>query len=128
MYFWDLILALKPFLRQKAQFARYGWCTVWKKILRSSRLELFLKKCGLKNFVGFTEKYMRWNLFFNKVADIQPTTLSKKTFRYRCFLINFTIFKTIFFIEHLRLTWLIRHYKKQPLADMFDENVPGGLL
>ena len=71
---------------------------------------------------------MRCNLFFNKVAEIQPTTLSKKTFRYRRFLINFAIFKTIFFKEHLRLTWLIRHYKKQPLADMFDENVPGGLL
>ena len=73
---------------------------------------------------------MRWNLFFNKVADIQPTTLSKKTFQYRCFLINFAIFKTIFFIEieHLRLTWPVQHYKKQPLTDMFDENVPGRLL
>ena len=38
---------------------------------RSSLLEMFRKKDILKNFEKFTGKYLRWSLFFNKVADLE---------------------------------------------------------
>ena len=36
--------------------------------IRSSRPEVFCKKCVLKNFAKFTGKQLYQNLFFNKVA------------------------------------------------------------
>ena len=38
---------------------------------RTSLLEMFRKKDILKNFEKFTGKYLRWSLFFNKVADLE---------------------------------------------------------
>ena len=37
-------------------------------------LEVFCKKCVLKNFANFTGKRLLWSLFFNKVAGLQPTS------------------------------------------------------
>ena len=48
------------------------------KTIRSSRAEVFCKRGVLKNFIKFTEKHLRWSLFFNKVTALQPATLLKR--------------------------------------------------
>ena len=65
---------------------------------------MFYKKGVLKNFAKFTEKYLRWNLFFNKVADLSPATLLKKppTQVFSCEFCK--ILKNNFSTEHLRKT------------------------
>ena len=39
--------------------------------------EVFYKKGVLKNFAKFTEKYLGWNLFFNKVTGLGLKVSSK---------------------------------------------------
>ena len=56
---------------------------------------MFLKKCVLKKFSKFTEKYL-------------CHTSLKKRFLHRCFPVNFSKFlSTPSFIEHLRWLYLI---------------------
>ena len=43
-----------------------------KGISRSSRLELFCKRCVLRNFVKFTGKHMCQRVFLNKVVGLRP--------------------------------------------------------
>ena len=63
-----------------------------------------MKKGVLKNSVKFTGKHARQSLFFNKVADLRPATLLKKTLA-RVFSGGFCeIFKNTFYREHLRTT------------------------
>ena len=54
---------------------------------RSSRPEVFCTEGAPKNFAKFTEKHFCQSLYFNKVADIKPATLTfvifKNTFFYR---------------------------------------------
>ena len=64
---------------------------------RSSRPELFCKKCVLKNFTKFTGKHLRQSLFFKKVAGIR-LQLSLKKDSGTGFSCEFCeIFKNIFF-------------------------------
>lgn len=51
-----------------------------------------------------TGKHLHRNLFFSKVAGINPATLFKKTLRHRCFPVNFENFVRTLFIEHHRVT------------------------
>ena len=46
---------------------------------------MFHKKAVLKNFATFTGKHLCWNLFLNKNAGLQGSTLIKKRFEHRCF-------------------------------------------
>ena len=71
-----------------------------------SRPELFRKKGVLRKFAKFTGKYLCQNLFYNKVAGLRPTTLSKKRPWHRCFPVKFVKFlRTPFLTEHPR--WLL---------------------
>ena len=75
---------------------------------RSSRPEVFCKKGVVRNFTKFTGKHLCQRLFFNKVADLRPATLLKKSLWYRCFPVNFVKFLTTpFFTEHLRRLLLL---------------------
>ena len=70
----------------------------WYYSFKSSRPELFCKKGVLKNFTKFRGKHLCQSLFFNKVADLSPTTLLKKRLWHRCFPVNFSKFlRTPFF-------------------------------
>ena len=71
-------------------------------LYRSSRPEVFCKKCVLENSAKFTELHLCQSLFFNKVAGLRPATLLKKRLWDRCFPVNFVKFlRTPFYIEHL---------------------------
>ena len=47
--------------------------------IRSCCLEMCCKKGALKNFAKFAGKHLYWSLFFNKAAELRPTTSLKKT-------------------------------------------------
>ena len=80
--------------------SNWGYCGIIK--FRSSRPEVFCKKCVLRNFTKFTGKHPCQSLFFNKVADLRPATLLKQRFWHRCFPVNFVKFlRTPFYTEHL---------------------------
>ena len=71
----------------------------------------FLKKGVLKNFAIFTEKHLRWSLFFNKAARLKICNFIKKRLKHRCFPVNIAKFlRTFSFIEHLR--WLLSDLRK----------------
>ena len=75
---------------------------------------MFCKKDVLKNFTKFTRRNLCWSLFFNKIADIRPETLSKNRLQHRCFPVNFVkYFKNHFFTELLRLFVLVLYLWKQ---------------
>ena len=61
-------------------------------VFRSSRSEVFCKKCVLINFAKFTGKHLCQILFFNKVAGLRPETLLTKRLWHRCFPVNFAKF------------------------------------
>ena len=84
---------------------------------RSSRPEVFPKKVALKSIAKLTGNHLCQSFFFNKVAGLRPTTLSKKRLWHRCFLVNFAKFlRAPFFIEHLWLLLLKFDICKQPLC------------
>ena len=67
---------------------------------------MFCKKCVLKNFAKFTGKDLCQRLFFNKVANIRPAILLRKSLWHRYFRVNFAEFvRAPFLTEHLR--WLL---------------------
>ena len=66
------------------------------------------KKVFFENFAKFKAKHPYRNLFFDKDADLRPTSLLKRRFRHKRFPVNFT--KLGFFIEHL--WWLLLGLKK----------------
>ena len=71
-------------------------------LVKSSRPEVFCKKCVLRNFTKFTGKHLCQSLFFNK----ETFSLLKKRLWHRCFPVDFAKFlKTPFLTEHLR--WLL---------------------
>ena len=46
--------------------------------------EVFFKKAVLKSFADFTEKNLRWSLFFNKVTGLRACSFNKKRLQHRC--------------------------------------------
>ena len=65
---------------------------------RSSRTEVFCKKCALRNVAKFTGKHLCQSLF--------RTTLLRRRLWHRCFSVNFAKFlRTPFLTEHLR--WML---------------------
>ena len=84
---------------------------------RSSRPEVLPKKVALKSIAKLTGNHLCQSFFFNKVAGLRPTTLSKKRLWHRCFLVNFAKFlRAPFFIEHPWLLLLKFDIFKQPLC------------
>ena len=70
-----------------------------------------LLKGVLRNLTKLTGKQLYQSLFFNKVADLRPTTLLKKRLWHRCFPVNFVKFlRTPLFTEHL--WWLLLNKSK----------------
>ena len=49
-----------------------------------------------KNIKTIMEKHIYSSFLFNKVADLQSTTLLKKNVERRCFLVNFAKVVTLF--------------------------------
>ena len=75
------------------------FCTNPSTIFRSSHRRCCLRKAVLKNFVIFTAgKQLWWNLFFNKVVDLQGHNFIKKKLERRCFPKNL--------VKYLRTTFL----------------------
>ena len=73
---------------------------------RSSCPEVFCKEGAFRNFTKFARKHLCHSLFSNKVADLRPATLLKKSFWHRCFPVNFVKFlRTTFCMDHL--WWLL---------------------
>ena len=68
---------------------------------RSSHRSCFTRKGVLKNLAKFTEKYLCWSPFFNKVAGLRPVTLLKKRSNTVIFL--GILRKNTCFSEHLRV-------------------------
>ena len=78
---------------------------------RSCRPDVFCKQGVLRDFVKFTGKHLRQNLFFNKVAGLRLATLLKKRLWRSCFPVNFMKFRRkLFFINHLQ--WLLLYIVK----------------
>ena len=72
--------------------------------------EAVVRKCSVKKVLLEISPDSQENtcvkVFFNKVADLRPATLSKKRLWHRCFPVNFAKFLRIpFLIEHL--WWLL---------------------
>ena len=70
--------------------------------MQKQPLEVSNKKAVLKTSQNSQENSCVGVSFFNKVADLRPATLFKKTLQHRCFPVNFLKFlRTPFFTEHL---------------------------
>ena len=75
-----------------------------------------VKKVVLRNFAKFTGKHLCQRLFFNKIADLRPATLLKKSLWHRRFPVNFAkILRTAFFTEHLQ--WLLLNDENPDLKE-----------
>ena len=61
-------------------------------ITRSRHRTCSVRKGVLRYFAKFTGKHLCQNLLFNKVADLKPATLLKKTLWHRCFPVKFAKF------------------------------------
>ena len=59
---------------------------------RSSHQRCSARKGLLRNFSKFTGKHLCQVLFYNKVGDSKPATLSKMRLWHRCFPMNFAKF------------------------------------
>ena len=78
-------------------------CIKYLLIFRSSRPDVFCKKCLLRNFAKFVGKHLCRSLYLNKVAG--PTLLKQRPWR-RYFPVTFAQFlRKSFLTEHLR--WLL---------------------
>ena len=69
----------------------------WLVTYRSSHRRFSIKKCVIRNFKKFTEKYLCQSLFLNKGVGLRPATLLKKRLQYRCFPVKFVKFLKHFF-------------------------------
>ena len=76
---------------------------------RGSRLKVFYKKNVIDIFAKLTWKHLCQSLYFNKVANLKPSTLLKKETPTQVFSCEvFKIFKSAFLTEHLWLLLKIR--------------------
>ena len=84
-----------------------SWKTAWinhPRSSRSSHRRCSVRKGVLRNFAKFTGKHLCQGLFFNKVADLRPATLSKMRLA-QVFSCGFCeISKNTLFTEHLWTT------------------------
>ena len=71
-------------------------------LLRSSHQRCTIKVHVLRNFAKFSGKRLCQSLFFNKVAGLRPTTLSKKRLQQRCFPVNLMKFQRTPFLQNIR--------------------------
>ena len=69
-------------------------------VFRSSHPEVFCKKGVLRNFANFAGKHLCQSLFFNKIEDLNPATLLKKSLWHRCFPVNFAKFLRTSFLQN----------------------------
>ena len=69
-------------------------------MVRNSHRRCSIKKGVLKNLTKFTEKYLCWSLYFNKVVGLTPATLLKKRLQHRCFPVNFANFLRTLFLQN----------------------------
>ena len=84
---WNKTESLKPWITQM----------LWR--CRSSHQSCSMKKGVLRNFAKFTGNHLCQSLFFNKVAGLRPTTLSKKRLWHRCFPVSLTKFLRTPFLQ-----------------------------
>ena len=61
--------------------------------------------CSLKYFAIFTRKHLCWGLFLVKLQAFKPAKFLKREFKKGVSCVYCEIFKSSFFIEHLR--WLL---------------------
>ena len=93
----------------------------YKLITQKQPREVSYKKGLLKHFAKFTRKYLCWNLFFNKLANLRP--LFNKRLQHRCFLVNFMKFLRIPFLQNtsqpliLIITFLETQFEIDKLLD-----------
>ena len=67
---------------------------------RSSNWRCSVKKGVPRNFTKFTGKHLCQSLFFDKVADLKPAALLKKTLWYSYFPVNFAKFLRTPFLQN----------------------------
>ena len=72
--------------------------------------EVLCKKGVLRNFAKFTGKYLCHNLIFNKVADLRPATLLKKSLWHRCLPVNFAKFLRTPFLKNTSEQLLLDYF------------------
>ena len=72
--------------------------------------EVFYKKGVLKNFTKFTGKHLFQSLFFNKVAELRPAALLKKTLWHRSFPVSFAKFLRTTFLQDTSGRLLLEKY------------------
>ena len=106
---------------QKLEYLKNGkwlWYEVKKLVsqrIRRSCPEVFCKEGILKTFGKFTGKHLHQSLFFNKVADLRPAFLLKKSLWHRCFPANFAKFLKAPFLQNTPggCFWMA-HFEKLP--------------
>ena len=76
---------------------QWTWRCRWK--YKNIRREMFCKKGVLGKFAKFTGRRLCQSLFFNKVTDLMPATLKKRSW-HRCFPLNFVKFLRIPFLQN----------------------------
>ena len=93
---------------------------------RSSCPEVFCKKGALRNFTKFTGKHLCQSLFLNKVAGLQPATLSRKRVWDSGFPLNFEKYlRTHFFKEHHQ--WMLLSLGNCLCISFYHMNLNGNL-
>ena len=100
---------LQRFLERWFKASCSGFAEFQKKLLEAVARRCSVKQVFLEIFQKFTGKHLCQSLFFNKVADLMPTSLLKRRLWHRCFPVNFAKFlRTPFLTEHF--CWLLLIY------------------
>ena len=68
-------------------------------MIQAAKRKCSIKKGVLRNLSKFTGKQLCQSLFFDKAADLRPTTLLKKRLWHRCFPVNFEKFLRAHFLQ-----------------------------
>ena len=103
---WQYLYTYIPFHMMLQYLERRKASQLFFLIFRSSRSQMFFKTGFPKNFMIFTRKHPRWNLFLIKLQAFRAATLLKRDSNTGVFLWILRNFINILFIEHLR--WWLR--------------------
>ena len=105
----------------KTSLLRLNWSYL--KMFRSSRPEVFHKKCVLGNFAKFIEKQLCQNLIFNKVA-VKVATFIKKRLWHRRFPVNFAKFLRTPFLWNISggCAWMLWLRARKSMSQPFPAN------